>query len=324
MKTIKYKWTSANMIENSVNALCDRCFDSLQRHIAKDNKRTNTYKHINGIDLNSDTCQMCKKSIVVFGSKYALCSSCKKKPKYIIEPYLKPDLNRYLERLKKFEMKYGIDFFKDFESLRKNPYTKLGWVGNKYGISIERVRQLFRVFYGVPYTEAVDKCSIAMKEGNVTNCHKDPRVNVATKEYLGERPRRYKKIEKLFYDKCEELSLSIKPNCKISVDCIVNGKKVDIKSTRRAKRFSKKGNIKYFAYSVSKKQIEICDFLACYNPRNKSFFIIPINEFRKNIKNYNNIKCNKHIYIPDRITNYISSKNNYIEYENAWHLLHDR
>lgn len=56
------------------------------------------------------------------------------------------------EQINRLEAKYGVYFLDDMETLKVNPDCTLQKVAVAYGITRERVRQIFIIVYGEPYT----------------------------------------------------------------------------------------------------------------------------------------------------------------------------
>ena len=243
-----------------------------------------------------------------------LCEKCYYKAwrNGALEPIPKKTNRKYLTN--NLVKKYGADILDDFKMLKKNPAWTLERLGKKHGFSRERARQLFEVVFGKPYTSSSIKKSKMLKKD--IGCVNDPRYKYAEyKRNWGNscKSTRWKSAvtEKMFFDRCEEMGLTIEVPCGSKIDIKINGYWVDVKSCF-AQSFTSKGQkTPHRRFGITSEQSKKCDFIACYHGGEKAFFIIPKKEF-----------CGGHgIYISEVNTNWGGSKNRYWEYKNAWHLL---
>jgi len=213
------------------------------------------------------------------------------------------------DKIKNMVDKYGHEILDDFETLRTLPYSTLEAMGEKYGVTRERVRQQYKIVYAKPYTQALREKRAFARNEKETSCNHDPRHKVC--EYVPDGPVYTGAIyEKEFLEQCESKGFCVRPILKRVVDLRVNGYLVDVKYCSAPMQTSPDGP-PYYRYVVSKNQARMCDFFACYHPGQEAFFIIP----NKTLPPKSGIIV---IYIPEESTN---SENKYWEYKNAWHLL---
>ena len=203
-------------------------------------------------------------------------------------------------------IKYGPKILEDFHSLGTNPYLTLNSIGKKYGFTRERARQIYNAHFG-------DYSNRLRADGQDLSCKNDPRHKVA--EYKAAPESSVYKgalIEKEFFNEATKRGLKVKPGCVRSIDLEVNGHKVDVKSAHKTSKTANDGP-DYLRFAVSQRQRLQCDFIACYNYTNGSFYIVPIQA----------IPCSKQImlYIRLKPSDAPSATNRYLEYENRWELL---
>ncbi len=244
-----------------------------------------------------------------------LCHSCyslcrKKRVLHIF-----PTVNSENKTIIKAIDKYGDGFRDDMDLLRSGG-TTLAKVGNKYGLTRERIRQVYPKFFGEKYTE-------------VTHCRKV--ANKVKKEKLYEEKMRFdnrlnraKKncptytgivAENLFRNKCESLGYKVKMmNGNHLYDAEVNGIPVDIKSNTESAIFVKcKSRQKYYHFNTTDKQKGAVKFFPVFLFDENSWYILPVGLLNK-IKTY---------YIPKYDIEYAGSHKyrDIQKYREAWHLL---
>ena len=226
--------------------------------------------------------------------------------------YIKRSTQSRGEWAKSMSRRHGLSFLEDIKSLHKNPYITLSFIADKYGLSPEYIRQCYIRFYNKPYAIAVEK-KRKLKNSDMS-CGRDPRNKVVN----------YKKgtyvydgavVEKFFLEKCINLGFDVKAPCTISTDLIVNGKCVEVKSSKKPFLPSKSNKTSYYRYKLTNGELNQCDFVAAYHKSLSLFYIIP-NIWRG--------KKGHFIYI--RIDGMPVSKskyNGYVEYKNRFDLLSD-
>ncbi len=219
-------------------------------------------------------------------------------------------------------LKYGEEIIGDLKDLVDDHHLTLIEVGNKYGISRERIRQIFELLYGFKYSVVVSK-KIETKK------------RIAYKERIEKRNPTYKvenykknsythrgaESEKRVYDICASLNYEIKPFEESgAIDLIINGYKVEIKSAHKTCLTSPGAKTPLFHFARRECQ-EIADFIICHAVPPNRFFIFPNYIFPKG----------GHLYLPSVKTREwfsgkshnvkVSRTSKYYDYEEAWHLL---
>ena len=216
-------------------------------------------------------------------------------------------------------VKRGPEFMADIKKLAdKEAGLTLQAVAEKHGLTRERIRQLFFILYGTPYTEAV----------NGKREHKK-HIKLAAKiekHSIEHRFRNYRKegnhskavaSEYKFYLECKSRGFKIYSHPGKSVcDFIVNNYFVDVKACHQAWGGKSSGR-RYYHVSSQAKQWKRTDIYAVYIAPEDYFLIIP----KSAIGHRGNGSSMKSIYIPVRGSDYCSAKNNYFEFRDAWHLL---
>lgn len=205
----------------------------------------------------------------------------------------------------------GREFLDDLEKCRTNPFWCLSDVARKYGISRERVRQLHKRIYKEPYNPR--RRSLTKEKNTDLSCSNDPR-NKVNSFPSGSQQEQGAQAEKEFLRRCEAKGLSVEIPCDSSVDLIVNGKLVDVKTSNRAKKALPGNKICYLHYGMKGRQINKADFFACYHPIEDSFFIVPNIEWKGRTKP-------QHIYISNQKSTYFNAKNRHWEYQDRYDLL---
>ena len=250
----------------------------------------------------------------IFNKERDLCQACymrfyRKKPTFKKTPASKKA--RIIRRLRK---KYGIQFIKDIKALKTQQYLSLHAVGVKYGLTRERVRQIFKKIYNESYGKYETKKAKERKESEATVCVNDPRRKVAD----------YKKdsdvykgalAEKLFMEQCESLGFNVEIPCGKSFDIIINGFIVDVKSCTSARKMSDKNTGEYYNFSARSHQRTKCDFFACYIVERDVFYIIPNPD--KGVV----FEKARSFYISKEKTDYYNSKNAHHEHKNMFSYL---
>jgi len=221
----------------------------------------------------------------------------------------------------KWIKKYGEGLVLDLQGLIDGNNQTLSSIGTKYGITRERIRQMFELLHGFKYTVAVRANSEKKKRIRVERrlAKRDPRYKV---ENFREGSNIYHgaESEKKVFDICAALGYEIKPYPTKTIDIVINGYKVDIKSAHCTTMTHPSGKTPLYHFHLLESQ-RIADFVICHaSPINK-FFVIPINEYPK---------CN-HLYIPHTKTMEWKAgryglckqkrESKYYNYLEAWHLL---
>lgn len=219
--------------------------------------------------------------------------------KNFVEYFVKIIPSDFLSKQEKSKIikKYGAEIEKDFTKLKKIPFFTLQSIADKYGITRERVRQMYTVFFNKPYTKALSEKN---KKRFDTTCRNNPKRKVA--EYTAGTSHYYGAIaEKLFMCRCEKLGFNIKLLKEQVIDILVNDKLIEVKATNQ-------NTGRYYQCSTTHKQTFLCDFFAFYVFAQDCFYIIPN-------KNKGEIK-RKGIFIPIEKT-----EHQYSQYKNNFNLL---
>jgi len=214
--------------------------------------------------------------------------------------------------------KYGEEILSDLQGLVDEHHKTLSAVGRKYGISKERVRQMFELVYGFKYTVIVtakrDKKRRIKFEKVLKS--RDPRYKV---EHLKKGSFIYRgaESEKKVFDICSALNYEIKPYHSQTIDLIINGYNVEIKSAHRVTFTSKKQKTPTFHFKLLPSQRTV-DFVVCHAVPTNQYFVIPIHEY----------PTSGNLYIPKTRTmewtrgkTVIKRVSRYYDYLEAWHLL---
>jgi len=254
--------------------------------------------------LASNFCSACFERPIK-AKKRGLCLRCYSRQRYTPRPR-KSDEAKKLTTINNLIRKYGDEILNDFDLLNSKPFWNLVDIGNKYGFTRERARQLYKKLYGRAYQK------IATKKLKIANskivCLNDPRYKTAeyskdSKQFTGA------KYELQFYNQCKKRGIDIKVPCTATIDFKVNGFSVEVKSA--TPRYYSRAKTKIFSYGMRKVQKDKAAFFACFHSTENCFFIIPTWA----------ISSKTRICINETPSLYHNAKNKYWEYRNAWHLL---
>uniref|UniRef100_A0A6H1Z5S5 Putative sigma-70 region domain containing protein n=1 Tax=viral metagenome TaxID=1070528 RepID=A0A6H1Z5S5_9ZZZZ len=201
------------------------------------------------------------------------------------------------------------------ESLRAGE-TTLAKVGDSHGLTRERIRQIYKLYWGEKYTVTVTTRAERREKEKEEEKREyglfENRVNRAKKNcstYTGI------VAENLFKDKCESLGYDVKMmNGHYLYDAEVNGIPVDVKSRTESAIYVKcKSNQKYYHFRTTDKQRAAVKFYPFLLFDEGSWYIIPVEILGKG----------RTFFVPKYDITY-SGKNRYKElqkYREAWHLL---
>lgn len=209
--------------------------------------------------------------------------------------------------------RYGPPFLADMESLQAGNDT-LTAVGKRYGLSRERIRQLYKIFYGMEYTAIVLKklevLADQRKKADIEKNIFENRFKRASKNH-----NTYVAImaEKIFLEKCKNLGYSIEMmRGHFLWDATVNGIPVDIKTCSVAANYTGKGKQIYYRLGTNNKQKAAVKYFPLYLVDEDSWYIIPAHKVTSD--NYFIPK-----YDSDLPTSY--KYKDVQQYREAWHLL---
>ncbi len=209
--------------------------------------------------------------------------------------------------------KYGFNIVEDLESCKVNPYHTLADVARKYGVSRERIRQIYKKIYDEPYTKKYKECKEKIQNQEIS-CERDPRNKVKwykqnTNSTWWERSL----TEERFLEECQKRGLDVIFPYDKRIDCIVNGYYIKVKNCAISTKTSPTQKVLYYRYNIQYTSVKLVDFFALWHEKTNSFFIVP-NLFRARD---NGVM----IYISDDKSNYYTAKNRWWDYKNGFHQL---
>lgn len=220
---------------------------------------------------------------------------------------------RIIKFTEKLIRKYGKNIIKDLKKLQAAPYSTLQATGNKYGLTRERVRQIFNKLYRksfgkyttaktTKYKKIKDDCDML----NSISCTVEQKIadfNIGILKGKGIAS------EVAFAKKCKELGFDIKySDCGRGIDFEVNGKTVELKSRHSSTRARQSRSVSYYNFNFLKHQ-RTADFFVVHVVPQSAFYIIPSSSVKATVS------------IPSKITNYYNSGTGYLEFKEAWHFL---
>jgi len=215
--------------------------------------------------------------------------------------------------------KHGEALVSDIKNLMEGDNgSTLSSVGKKHGLSRERIRQLFESIHGFKYTVAVkakgERADRRAYEKRIL--HRDPRYKVENyKKYS----LKYKgaETEKKVFDICVALHYDIQPFPSHTIDLVINGYRVEIKSSHQTCFTRKSGRTSLYHFSLKESQ-KHADFIICHAVPVNKFFIIPKAQY----------PTSGELYLPsinkrewNTGTSIRSVESKYYKYLEAWHLL---
>ena len=205
------------------------------------------------------------------------------------------------------ESRYGSSFLPDIERVKTFQFGTLSSVGEKYGVSREFIRQIFKRLF----ERSIKNCHKSKKEilKETDICLYDPRRKNADYSLNTCNVRKGATSELIVFKKLKELGFD-DISFERSVDFKVNGKLVEIKSAFKTSSVGSRRS-KYFRFCLSEIQRETADFIICYENVNKRFFVIP-NMYFKNKQT---------IYIPEIINKSFKIQKDISAFENNFDAL---
>jgi len=253
-------------------------------------------------------CNCCHKEKIV-NLKHNLCIRCytkKRRDGEIITSKRKTDAQKRKTVISNLINKYGRKIIDDLCDCKNKYNYDLVIIAEKYGFSRERSRQIYNIVHDEPYRVALEnKKEITKHFAEEKRCILRKAADYKGLQLIGA------KIEKMFLEECIKRGLNVQHSQCQSIDIIVNGYNVEIKSANSL-AVTDGSKIGHYRYGFSgKHQRNKSDFVACYHNEYQGFFIIP---------KYAYPKCNI-IYISAQWSSYKNSKHRYREFLNAWNLL---
>lgn len=218
--------------------------------------------------------------------------------------------------------KYGEELIVDLKRLVDDHHLTLSQVGEKYGVTRERIRQIFELLYGFKYSVAVsakgERKRRASYVDRIAKRNPGDKVKNYTKgslQYMGA------ESEKKVYDICASLNYKITPfEESRAIDLVVNGFKVEVKSAHTTCLTSPSGRTPLYHFKRLKSQ-ETADFIICHAVPVNKFFVIPNKDFPKAGDLYLPSIKRKEWMAGNRLQVKVVSVSKYYQYEEAWHLL---
>lgn len=169
--------------------------------------------------------------------------------------------------------KHGDSLLGELLELKSNPFKTLESVGVKFGLTRERIRQLYNsLHYPETYSGRVTVKNLVANDIRGT-CILHPKQKAA--EMTGNIGMGAK-YESLFWSKCEKLNYDVSVYHNQKIDMRVNGFAVDVKSSE--KTYNPNNSEEYHHYSVSEYQMLNTNFISCYHHTRGGFIIIPTPE----------------------------------------------
>jgi hypothetical protein len=217
------------------------------------------------------------------------------------------------------KIKYGESIIADFESLKNDPITLLA-IGKKYGFTRERARQIYREIFGYPFTVIVKKRSaerIARINQEIIN-KRNPTNKVIIFKKTGPQYKGAVSEEKVL-NICNSLGYVVSAYEDRSIDLVINGYLVDVKSDYCAKCY-RRNKTPLCHFALSQKQL-IADFVICHMVETERFFIIPRHKFPKGRSVFIPINQHSEWIAGSAGTAHRKTSNHWYEYLEAWHLL---
>lgn len=236
-------------------------------------------------------CQCCKTE-EVSSKKRPLCKLCYTSVHKEGLLHLYPLLNSNPKE--NLSVKYGQSIIDDFNSLKNNKNT-LQEIGRKYGFSRERARQIYKEIFGFSFTVLVkqrrDQRIYEMKNASINKKNPDIKIvnyTEGTLQYKGALS------EKKVLDRCRLLGYDVRPyTIDNSIDMVINGYLVDVKSSYTGVFKSKSQKIPIHQFEVSDSQSK-ADFIICHIVEQDKFFVIPYGEVKPRTIYISKSKPSKH------------------------------
>ncbi len=249
------------------------------------------------------SCSICQKPVYV--KTRGLCSSCYRKLQRHRNLPPKPPKDALARKntcIKNLKKKYGENVLKDFKCFEKNKSPNLAEIGRKYNFTREQARKFYDKLILKPI---IPKNKKAKKYHEDPAWKNDPRYKFSEYKKGSNGVWKGVEAEKIFFDECVVRGFNIEILNNNSIDIKINGYLIDVKSAHTA-FFVPGGKTVCVKFRLTRKQKKAIDFAACYHGLKKVFYIIPRDEFGKNISLV--------IHMPEK-------NNRYEKYKDAWHLL---
>jgi hypothetical protein len=256
----------------------------------------------------SNICTECGIRPIVI-KKCKLCKQCYNRLYYRNRGISKPEktsIEIAKEKINRAATKYGPDLLKDLELLKTKPFWTIKTVGVKYGISKERVSQLFETLFGESVANYQQNKKAKVKEDIALLDSVCDMRHLVSKSSAG-------KVR--VFEKCIELGFETYWAAG-KADLVVNGYRVGVNSNLSDRFNSNRLNrVKYFDFKVSTSKVEDVNFFIFYAAsKGERWFIVPTEILKDRLGQKNWWR----IYIPVSVIDERTTKNIYWKYEDAW------
>ena len=262
--------------------------------------------------MTDSLCVCCKSNPIKY-KKWRLCEKCYTRLRNNGTLHNMPTIPIITRRRDSLTKKYGEDILGDFSGLFKHDYT-LQDIGEKYGFTRERARQIFESIFGFKYTAIVNVRKAKHEEVKRERLsRRDPRAKF--KRYKPGLAKKGAKSEVAVFNICAKMGYEIRPYVEgNTIDLIINGYKVEIKSAYTTVKTSKGSITGLYRFRRLPTQ-RIADYVVCHAVPINKFFVIP-----------SSVISGDHFYIPEKkVMTWRNSKqvriSHWYDYEEAWHLL---
>jgi hypothetical protein len=258
----------------------------------------------------------CCKDKEVAAAKRPLCGSCYREARIdgTLHQYPLINSNEDSETTKNnIRLKYGEEILFDLERLVAEYSLTLQSLGDKYNLTRERIRQLFKLVYGYSYTNVLRKKRNDHKIEERIKL-KDPREQV--KRYHHSALLKGVQSEAIVLEICQKLGYVVSPYRNQTCDLVINGIPCDVKSAHKLANTAKKGTnseVRYYHFSITKNQKRDATYIICHAVPKNEFYVIP----REYISA-------RQIYIRAFDTANTQGSGRFARWKGAWHLLNQQ
>lgn len=263
----------------------------------------------------SEKCLCCKESEAT-NIQRQLCTQCYSSLRYAdcLEFYPK-------DRSKLTVHKYSDEVISAYRELLANKDLSLKDIGQRFGYTRERARQVFEAIFGFKFTVVVKK-RVTERKNRIDEFRiikRNPRYKIEHSSNPDCLLHRGALAEKMVLEICELYGYEVKAYCPdLSIDMVINDYLVDVKAAYRTTITSATSKTPHFHFHRSESQRK-ADFIICYAAPINKFFIIPGSVFPNR----------NHLYIPEKaIMEWIGLGNahqvrrsKWYQYLEAWNLL---
>lgn len=265
--------------------------------------------------MNEKICCNCGCNSILI-NKWKLCNSCYTKFRKSAQfKHTKTVDQKKIYKTNLIIERYGTGLFKDMELSQSLHSITLRSIGDKYGISRERVRQLYKYYYGKSWREGKGP----HKQEHDIGCEYDPKqkmlaydINMATQRTFIRA-----QIEVELLNKCKSFNFPVTIIPSQRRRFIINGFSSIMYIATKASVTTKcyKNPMRYYRLVINDSTLYQSDFLifAIYNNDLQTFYTFPFDYW----------KDKRSIYVPARETRY-RRKNNVskciAEYQEGWQL----